>query len=229
MGSRVLSRRLRLWGSVLILALLASLAAAVPAIAEEGVGVSSAGTLFGTVTDSQTGYPIEGVEVYAQLLDEDVWWGDYTLTDENGEYEFSLGPAGSYEVHAMVRGYFSSGWIPFEYNGTDGVLHNVELEPKDSRRLRHGDRRADRSAHPGDAWVARSTTTSRKGGGTALTGARRMRAASTSCTWTRRTNTQSPCGSAVTRQARQRSSTTALTRSRRTSRWSRWTRWRKAH
>jgi hypothetical protein len=60
-------------------------------------------SLRGTVTDSSTSNPIEGVTMGISEL------GLTTLTDSNGEYGFGALPAGSYTVTAQITGYTDAG------------------------------------------------------------------------------------------------------------------------
>ena len=117
MRGKTRSRWRRVWGSALIVALLTSLMAPLPVAAQdEPVTAQAAGTVHGTVTNADTGMPIEDAWVVLENYEEplgDWFWIDYRRTDQVGGYEFEVLWSGKFRVSCSARGYFSSSTCSF--------------------------------------------------------------------------------------------------------------------
>jgi 5-hydroxyisourate hydrolase-like protein (transthyretin family) len=94
----------------------------------------------GTVTDADTGEPIESAEVFAEYYEEwydewdDQWyaewyWADYTQTDEAGAYELYVGWADEYRVTAAAYRYQTASAM-VTYDGANPVQQDFALAPK---------------------------------------------------------------------------------------------------
>lgn len=79
--------------------------------------------LFGTVTDEETGDPIEGVMIEAEL-DEVDWTGE-VMTNALGEFELFL-YEGYYDVKVSKDGYFEGGF-EIDFNEGEQIQKNFEI------------------------------------------------------------------------------------------------------
>ncbi|HSV92290.1 MAG TPA: carboxypeptidase-like regulatory domain-containing protein, partial [Desulfobacterales bacterium] len=130
MTKRVL-RQWRLgWSSVLIVALLASLAAPLGAAAQPEPAALSTASVTGTVTDAGTRAPLEGALVEAERSTESGWvWADSTSTGVDGAYGLYLSAPGQYRVTAWATRYFPSTTEAFHFDGAAPVARNLALRP----------------------------------------------------------------------------------------------------
>ena len=79
---------------------------------------------FGKVTDEETGDPIEGARVEAELMD--MHWDEGVETDANGEFEMFL-YQGYYEIRVSAEGYFEDDYDEYFHEGQD-IEEDFKLE-----------------------------------------------------------------------------------------------------
>lgn len=95
-------------------------AAVQAAIAFGGIGM-----LEGTVTDAESGAPLAGVEIQAQLTPDLIW---RIRTDENGHYA-RLVFEGVYNLHAQLYGYYPVDLFDIEVNEDGVTIVDFSLDP----------------------------------------------------------------------------------------------------
>jgi len=81
----------------------------------------TSGNVAGTVTDASTGNPIEGINVTVP--------GYFDMTDENGRYNITNVPAGTYTVQASKEGYASSSSTNVVVTAGQTTTLDFELTP----------------------------------------------------------------------------------------------------
>ena len=80
---------------------------------------------FGTVTDEETGDPIVGAEVSAEMKNEDIHWDDGVETNATGAFELFL-YKGDYEVRISAEGYFGDDG-DIRFNEGEEIEKNISL------------------------------------------------------------------------------------------------------
>ncbi|MCH9811246.1 carboxypeptidase regulatory-like domain-containing protein [bacterium] len=81
--------------------------------------VSGGSKVSGTITDAQTGDPLE--EVVVEILDQSSNFFEYTVSQDNGEYNIHGLYNGTFIVRASKNGYVPEETSPFSISGSDRI------------------------------------------------------------------------------------------------------------
>ncbi len=86
---------------------------------------AQSGSITGTITDSETGEPLPGTNVYVEEINRGA------STDANGEYEINNVPAGTYNLRVTFVGY--SEFTETVEVGNDEVTLDIQLQPSSTQ------------------------------------------------------------------------------------------------
>ena len=93
---------------------------AILCFATVSLGFAQSGGIQGTVTDSESGEPLSGTNIFIAELERG------TSTDANGEFEIENVPAGTYTLRATFIGY--ANYTEQIEVSTDVVTLDIEME-----------------------------------------------------------------------------------------------------